>query len=167
MDHKQLSPEQAGFLGSDKASGRTAHPDNVQDSARALCTWHMGQQSQGFTLVEVLVAMICLSVGMLGLYAVTLSTIRNLSFSDNIMIATTLAQDRMEQIKHTTYAQVIAANFAQENYGTMAGYEQFQRTVTIHDNTPEANMKTVMVRVAWRDAARATRDATLRVIVTQ
>ena len=49
----------------------------------------------------------------------------------------------------------------------MAEYEQFQRAVTIADGTPEANAKTIIVTVSWRNQAGTVRTVTLDTVITQ
>jgi type IV pilus assembly protein PilV len=122
--------------------------------------------SRGFTLIESLIAIVLLSIGILGLSAMTISTIRGLTFSDKQTIATTLARDRLEQIKHAGYANATSAQYPLENYHTLAGYEQFQRLVTITDNTPRPNTKTIAVTVEWRDSAGNPRQVVFRTVIT-
>ena len=81
--------------------------------------------------------------------------------------ATTLAREQSERIVRADYDTVVAANYPPDNYTTMAGYEQFQRTVTITNDTPKANAKTITVRVSWRNNARITKTAVLSTVIIQ
>ncbi len=131
---------------------------------RVACSdWRCG----GFTLVEVMIAIIVLSIGFLGLSAMTLGTIRGMSHSQNLTMATALAREQLERIVRADYDAVVAANYPSDNYNTMAGYEQFQRTVTITDDTPQANAKTITVGVSWRNNARITKTAVLSTVIIQ
>ena len=121
---------------------------------------------RGVTLIESLIAMVLLSVGMLGLSAMTIATIKGLVFSDNQTIATTLARDRLEQIKHAGYATATAAHYPVEHYNTLVGYEPFQRLVTVTENTPRPRTKTIAVTVGWRDSAGSARQVVLRTVIT-
>jgi prepilin-type N-terminal cleavage/methylation domain-containing protein len=103
----------------------------------------------GFTLSEVLIAMVVLSIGLLGLSAMTLAMGKSLTLSQNLTIATTLAQDKIEAVKQTPYAQVDAADYPLEDYNTIPGYPQFRRAVVIHSNSPLADTKTVIVTTSW------------------
>jgi type IV pilus assembly protein PilV len=125
----------------------------------------MRNNSQGFTLIEALIAIVLLSVGLLGLSAMTIGTIRGLVFSNNKTIATTLARDKLEQIKHTGYASATSAQYPPEPYHTLVGYEAFQRLVTITDNTPRPNTRTVAVTVTWQDSAGSPREVVLRTVI--
>ncbi len=108
------------------------------------------KRSQGFTLIEVLIVMVILAVGFLGLSAMTVSTTEGLSFSKNMTMATTLARLKMEQIRNTSYTNISSVNFPTEEYGTIAEHPRFRRIVTINNNTPGPNMKTITVTVFWR-----------------
>ena len=97
----------------------------------------------------------------------TLGTIRGMSHSQNLTMATALAREQLERIVSADYDTVVAANYPSDNYNTMAGYEQFQRTVTITDDTPQANAKTITVGVSWRNNARITQTAVLSTVIIQ
>lgn len=107
------------------------------------------QQTKGFTLIEVLIAMVIFSVGFLGLSAITMTTIRGLSFSNKLTTATTLAQDKLEEIKMAGYRNALTTNYPAEAYNTIPDYPQFQRTVIINPDTPVPDVKTVIVMVSW------------------
>ena len=131
-----------------------------------MCPLRIQNNLRGFTLIEVLIAIVLVSIGILGLSAMTIGTIQGVIFSEKQTIATTLARDRLEQIKQAGYANVTSAQYPAENYHTLAGYEQFQRLVTITDNTPRPNTKTIAVTVAWRDSAGSVRRVVLRTVIT-
>ena len=116
--------------------------------------------------MEVLLAIMLISLGLMGLYSMVISTIRGDTFNRNHMIATTLAQDRLERLKLADYDNVTPGNYPQEDYNTIAAYEQFQRTVTIEDDVPNANAKTIRVTVAWRNRSGAARNVRLATIIT-
>ncbi len=132
-----------------------------------MCTSQTLTDSQGFTLLEVLLATVLLSVAFLGLTAMTTSTIRGLSFSDKLTTATTLAREKIEQIKHAPSPTVTTANYPPEDFQTMVGYARFHRAVTITDNTPEQNMKTITITVSWRADSGNTRTVVLTTAIDQ
>ena len=121
----------------------------------------------GFTLFEVMIAIVVLSIAVLGFSAMTLGTIRGLAFSDKLTTATTLAQKQMEELNNAPYVNVIADNYAPEDFGAIAGYEKFRRSVTIADATPEVNTKTATVNVWWRDDVGTTRNINLSTLLLQ
>ena len=110
------------------------------------------QHRAGFTLLEVLVAIVILSVGLLGLSAMTIATIRGLDFSEDVTVATNLAQEKMEQIKNDAYADVAQGHYPVEDYNAIPGFRQFRREVEIRIDDVLANTKTAIVSVSWRRA---------------
>jgi type IV pilus assembly protein PilV len=58
---------------------------------------------KGFTLIEVLVALVILTVGLLGVTAMQITAIRGNHFSGNLTRATVLAQNKLEELKHLPY----------------------------------------------------------------
>jgi prepilin-type N-terminal cleavage/methylation domain-containing protein len=103
----------------------------------------------GFTLVEVLMAVVIMSIGYLGLSAMTMAMTTTLSFSKRLTTATTLAQEKMEVIKQAPYANITTGNFPPEGYNTITGYPQYKRDVTVITDTPLSHTKTVLVIVSW------------------
>jgi len=107
----------------------------------------MKGREEGFTLVEVLVAVMVLSVAFLAMFQMQAMAIRGNETGNQVTIAATLAQDRMEQVRNATYENVTAANFPNEDYGTIPDLPQFRREVAI---TETGKMKSVRVTVLWR-----------------
>jgi type IV pilus assembly protein PilV len=60
----------------------------------------------GFTLIEVMIAMVVLLMGMLGVMAMQYYSIGGNSSSRELRIATSLAQEMVEQLKGTPYANL-------------------------------------------------------------
>ena len=125
----------------------------------------------GFTLVEVLIAMAILTIGLLGILAgagvQSGGIAASLPFGQAavtrgqfVSTATMLAQQRLEQLKRLQYivgppavdqfgADPIPAGFADEGFGTIAGFPNFSRQVRVQTGVPAANMKTVTVTVTF------------------
>ncbi len=103
------------------------------------------ENNKGFTLIEVLVAMVILSVGLLGTAALITGIINGNKVSNRITTATVLAQDKMEEIKGLDYSSVVS----EPKSSLPSPYDQYERQVTVIDPSPSANMKTVTVTVYW------------------
>lgn len=125
------------------------------------------RSQRGFALTEILVTVVLLSIGFLGLSAIMLGTIRGVSRSNSMTTATTLARDKTEQMIHANYDTVIPANYPLEDYNTLAGHERFQRSVTITDDAPQVQMKTILVTVSWKDEQAQTHSLTLTSTINQ
>jgi len=113
---------------------------------------------KGFTLIEVMIAMFVLVVGLLGVAGVATTVINGNAFSREITTATTLAQDKMEELKDTTYSNIASGSDTQESIYT--------RTWTSTPDSPDADMKTIDVTVQflWKGA---THNVTLKTIVAR
>lgn len=120
---------------------------------------------QGFTLLEVLVTIVILSIGLLGIAGLTTGVIRGNHFSKNITSATAAAQTQLEAIKSRGYAEAVEANFPADivNMGGMS----FNRTTTITADSPATNMKTASVTVNWTDSNNTARSVILETILAR
>ena len=121
------------------------------------------ENDKGFTLIEVLIAILILSVGLLGMAALTAGIINGNRFSNDMLKATTLAQDKMEDIRRTSYAIV-----ASETKATMPSpNSDYKREVTVTNNSPATDMKTVTVKVYWGGASKEDHNVELETILAQ
>jgi type IV pilus modification protein PilV len=107
----------------------------------------MKDSEKGFTLVEILVAVMVLAIAFLAMYQMQAMAVRGNETSNQVTIATMLAQDKMEQIRNANYDDVTSANFPTENYGSVPNFSQFRREVAI---TVNGRIKTVRVTVLWK-----------------
>ncbi|MDD3250658.1 MAG: prepilin-type N-terminal cleavage/methylation domain-containing protein [Smithella sp.] len=61
--------------------------------------WTKRRQSRGFTLLEIVVAILILTVALLGLASLTSTIINGNFFNKTLTVATTLAKDKLEELK--------------------------------------------------------------------
>jgi type IV pilus assembly protein PilV len=123
--------------------------------------------NHGFTLLEVLVTLVILSVGLLGTLGLTTGVIRGNFFSKNLTSATAVAQTQLEAAQREGYANVTTTKFPATVEVVSMGGVNFNRTTTISNDTPAANMKTVSVTVNWYEANNTQRTITLQTILAQ
>ncbi len=144
-------------------------PLSIRASWRSKCRLARTVKNHcGFTLLEVLVAIVILSLGLLGLSAMTIATIRGLAFSEDVTTATNLAQEKMEQIKNDDYADVAQGNYPAEDYTAIPGFRQFKREVEIRPDDVLFNTKTAIVSVFWRRAKGGQpHNVTLQTIISR
>lgn len=121
--------------------------------------------SNGFTLIEIMIAIFILTVALLGMAAVTVSVINGNAFSKEITTATTLAQDKMEEIKNLGYSGTPSSDTTTtEDYKSITDYPTYKRDTEIDAASPGANMKTITVTVSWKRGS-TTHNVILKTIV--
>jgi len=99
------------------------------------------QGQRGFTLIETLISMFILSVALLGMSSMVFSVIRATTQSKEMTTATTLLQDKMENLKNTG-----VSSLASGNDSASQGNITYLRQWVI--NTA-GNLKTISVTVNW------------------
>ena len=83
--------------------------------------------------------------------------------SKDMTTATTLAQDKMEDIQRVGYA-----NTAAETMATMPSpFSDYKREVTVTDDSPATDMKTVSVKIYWGGASKDDHDVELKTILAK
>jgi prepilin-type N-terminal cleavage/methylation domain-containing protein len=126
-----------------------------------------GQRPAGFTLIELLIAMVILTIGLLGTAGLTMGIIRGNFYSKNITSATVIAQTQLESVQNSGYTNATTTNFPASPATVSMGGVDFSRTTTITNDSPATNMKTVSITVSWNEANNATRTVTLQTILSQ
>ncbi len=125
-------------------------------------------QSQcGFTLIELLIAMLILTIGMLGTTALTTGIIRGNFYSKNITSATAIAQTTLEGAQRVGYAGVdafVADTVTSVPANPSMGGVTFTQSASV---TTASNLKTVSVTVNWSEMNNASRSVNLQTILAQ
>ena len=112
--------------------------------------------NSGFTLIEVLIAMVILSVGLLGTAALITGIINSNKLSNKISTATVLAQDKMEDIKRLEYSGMPTSDTTTtEPYNSIINYTLYKRVTFTDVANPAAGMKTITVTVYWDSDAHS------------
>ena len=95
---------------------------------------HKCKKNNGFTLIEVLMGVFLLTVALFATAAVTTTAIKGNFFSQTSTTATTLAKDKIEELKATAYNSLSGGTDAWNADGTANGtYYTRTWTVTITD----------------------------------
>ena len=103
-------------------------------------------KNEGFSLIEVMVTLLILTVGLLGMAALTVKVIQGNGQSNKITTATTLAQDKLEEMK-TIGASIVAD---EDPYDTIPGHPSFKRvTQVVAGDVDHPLTNTVTVTVYW------------------
>jgi len=103
---------------------------------------------RGSTFIEVLAAVSVFAVVAVGLSPALLSTRKVADLSTNQAIATTLAEDKIEQIR-TLSTVANGSDGPLQADGTSGGI--FNRSWTVTSSTPVSGVSRVAVVVSWQD----------------
>ncbi len=100
--------------------------------------------SKGFTLLEIIISLAVLVVGVISLVTMFGSGLNIAGVSEQSSTAIFLAQERMEQLRNETYANII--NEAR----SALGFASFDREVVVmYPQSPDTDIKQVTVNVYW------------------
>ena len=103
-------------------------------------------KSRGFTLIEILVGIVILSVALLGLASLMVSTTRNNSSGLQVAEAVNLAQERIEELSVTRWAQLLPGS---DKTKGSTGIEYTRSWAFTPDGTGQ--LMSVTVTITWTD----------------
>ncbi|MDD4879594.1 MAG: type II secretion system protein [Candidatus Omnitrophica bacterium] len=98
--------------------------------------------ARGFTLIEILMVIALFAAGAVVLLQIFSMGLYGSVDNENTMIATALAQEKMEMMRNVPYASVLPEARAQ-----VPNYTSFDREVLVA--TPVSNLKQVTVNIYW------------------
>ena len=125
----------------------------------------MKKDNQGFTLLEVLIAGLVLSIGIMGTLFLVTSVMSNNRFNNRMTTATILAQDKMEEIQQLGYMGIDPNDSCYtEDYYSIPDFPSYKRVTDIDCDSPSARMKKITVRVYWDSDDRL---VSMKTIITQ
>jgi type IV pilus assembly protein PilV len=107
------------------------------------------KRSEGFTLLEVMIALVILAVGLLGLAALQLVAVKSNAFSSEMTYATMVAQQQAEVLKNLPYDDGYLTSGSHTAMGSSKGV-QYTITWNVTDNVPTTDMKSVNLIVQWQ-----------------
>lgn len=132
---------------------------------RAAATRALVADRSGFTLIEIMLTVLILSVGMMAMAALQWTAIRTNARAEGMSDATVVAEQGMEIVKMTPYGNVTTLSFPAEAYGAIAGHPLVRRSTAIQDDTPGAGRKTVTVTATYRDRTGTEHSVNLTSII--
>lgn len=115
--------------------------------------------SKGFTLIEILISLVVLSISLLALAGLMVTTTRNTSFGGHMTEAATFAQDKLEQFRAMGWEHITPDSTDVATGSTGINYS---RNWTVVEN---GTLKTVTVTVNWTDQTNHT--VTLVSVISQ
>jgi prepilin-type N-terminal cleavage/methylation domain-containing protein len=112
------------------------------------------RQKKGFTLIEVLISLVVFAVGLLGFASLEIVAMRNMAFSKDLAKANTYAQQTVEQLKSTDWA-----NIAVGTARTTVLEDKFSRSYSVVQEGD--SIKKVSITVTWTSATYGTKTVTI------
>lgn len=127
-------------------------------AGRAVCSMRKVVMSKidnlnGFSLIEMMIAMFLLMIGFLAVITVLWSSAQSGSFSRNMTTAANLNQDIMERLTSLSYDSLpVTADFVDyTNANPMSS--GFTRQTKVEENAA-ADLKTITVKIGWTEQGR-------------
>lgn len=99
---------------------------------------------RGFTLVEVLIAIILFAIGLLSIASLVTAVIRSNALGKQITTATSLSQQKLEEYTYKGYSSCTTGTTT-DPFDTIPNFPGYKRVVTV--SSPVSNMKKVTVDV--------------------
>jgi type IV pilus assembly protein PilV len=107
-------------------------------------------KTKGFSLIEVLVALVILSIALLALAGLMVTTTKNNSFGSHMTEAATFAQDRLEGLRVTSWDNIINGTATVPDTATGSTGITYTRNCVVVPNSGNTLM-TITVTVGWND----------------
>lgn len=109
-------------------------------------------RESGFTLLEVLIAVMVIGVGFMATASMQGTSVSGNSRSAFMTAATYLAEDKIEELRNTDYMAITVAGSPEnsiDEMGSAGGI--YSRSWTVVNDSPGLLMKTVQVTVDWQE----------------
>jgi prepilin-type N-terminal cleavage/methylation domain-containing protein len=101
-------------------------------------------KSKGFTLIEILIALIILSVAFLALAGLMVQSTKNNSFGGRMTEAATFAQDKLEELKAVSWVAIVPGS----DHKMGSNGIDYGRAWNVATN---GNLKTITMSINWND----------------
>ena len=112
---------------------------------------------KGFTLLELLIALVILAIGLLGLAGLHIAAIRGNVSGFKLSTASAIAQERIEELKalDPASAALSAGDHADDGNVAVQGIV-YSRGYTIQNNTPVTGTSTILFTISWTEPGTGT-----------
>jgi type IV pilus assembly protein PilV len=123
----------------------------------------LSKSTKGFTLIEVMIALVILATGLLALMTMQIVSIKANAFSSEMTYAAMLGQGRLEDVRNMDYDAVTAFAPVTLPVDPTTKGVAYRIERQVQDNTPATDMKTVTLIIDWlgSPAGSATGETTV------
>lgn len=108
------------------------------------------KKSKGFSLIEVLIALVILSIALLALAGLMVQSTRNSSWGSHLTEAATLAQDRLERFRAVRPLTDIPEGTNNDQITGASGIV-YTRTWAVTTNAT-STARTITITITWTDS---------------
>jgi type IV pilus assembly protein PilV len=120
--------------------------------------------TRGFTLLEVMIALVILTIGLLGLASLQVMSIKGNSYGQQMTVASTFAQNKLEELRRTTLVDGTFSDPVTDQNGI-----RYTRTWTVTIDSPQTGANSVVITITWTgptgQGAEALRSINIRTII--
>lgn len=110
------------------------------------------KKSNGFSLIEMLIAIVILSISLLALAGLMVTTTKNNSFGSHMTEAATFAQDKLEELRVTPWANIVSGNDVTQGATGINYNRSWNVSIVPNPNPPPTDLqKIVNLTVSWDD----------------
>jgi prepilin-type N-terminal cleavage/methylation domain-containing protein len=124
-----------------RLSMRYARRQNNEGAGRHL----PGGGQKGLTLVEIMVAMIILAIALAWLAPMLVIAMRSNRFGGDLTAASTVAQDKIEELRNVSYSSLLANPAGQDTVGKMT------RDWNVREETGQEGLARITITISWQD----------------
>jgi type IV pilus modification protein PilV len=110
----------------------------------------LSKKSKGFSLIEVLVALVILSISLLALAGLMVQSTKNSSWGSHLTEAATLAQDILERLRAVRPQTDIPEGTNNDQVIAASGVT-YTRTWTVTTNV-DSTLRNISITVTWTDS---------------
>jgi type IV pilus assembly protein PilV len=108
-------------------------------------------RSRGFSLIEVLVSLVILSISLLALAGLMTTTTKNNAFGGHLTEAATFAQDKLEEFRAMRWESIPLNQTSSDSPMSRPGV-QYERSWIAKLNDKNADIKEIEITIRWTDA---------------
>jgi len=121
---------------------------------------NLSRKSSGFTLIEILIALVIFTISIVAFAGLTVTATRSSSYGGRMTEAVTLAQDKLEELKANSWEKIVSGG-DQKTGATGINYTRNWNVL----ETGNRNLKTVSIKIDWKD--RVDHSISFITVVTQ